>query len=492
MYENLILETIETVDRLHNERRHHEARKILEHAYKLFPDNGTLRHQLERSYAETDPKLALEMLQEDLDKEPLNPNHYNNISTVYSALGQRDKAVEYSERAIDLSIQADCVHPQYYNNLGLQYQNVGRLHDSITAFEKACDMELAPDILVNLGNAYAFSRFFELAANCYKKAIELDPKNPGNYVNLGYVYYILGRKKEAFELYEHRLNHYEQVKAYLKIYGQDRLWDGKESIKGKDVAIFCEQGMGDSINFVRHLPAFKKKYGCNVILCCAEPLAGLFASLKGVDEIVIKEKIKPDKLFSFDKHFALMSLPHFLEAYELPNKPYVFCDKKVKLSKDFNVGLCWKGNPEHPDDHMRSCTIEEMAKLKMPGVTFYSLQKDCPETFPGLQHPEIKTFEDTAALLNSLDLLITVDSSPMHLAGALGRPAWAMIGYRFDWRWGPDGSNTDWYPSVRLFRQEKCLEWGPVIARIRSELVSESTKAKQVATINHRVKTLSF
>jgi len=250
--------------------------------------------------------------------------------------------------------------------------------------------------------------------------------------------------------------------------------------------IHDEQGYGDTFQFLRMVAWARERSKARVILEINAESLSLAQRFSGCDEVIVRGTLPGP----FDTHCEMMSLPMAmgLTLANLPEpQPYLSADAQ-RLAKwqqrlaDLPrplVALVWAGRPTHFNDANRSLALSELAPLALPGVTFLSIQKG-PAAAQALSPPpgmslvslsdEINDFEDTAAILTLADLLISVDSSPVHLAGALGRPAWVMLPFVPDWRWLLGRSDTPWYRDVRLFRQPSRGNWGAVMSTIASEL----------------------
>ncbi|MDF2902220.1 MAG: glycosyl transferase family 8, partial [Phenylobacterium sp.] len=262
-------------------------------------------------------------------------------------------------------------------------------------------------------------------------------------------------------------------------------WDGRP-IPDKTLLIHDEQGYGDTFQFLRMLPWAKQRSQARIVLQINTEQRSFADQLPGIDEIVLRDALPPP----FDSHCEMMSLPMVmgLQLADLPGRiPYLRADagrlrrwrKRLAGLPRPLVGLVWAGRPTHLNDANRSVTLDSMAPLAAAGGTFLALQKG-PAATEALNPPqgmrierldaEIADFEDTAAILAIADLLISVDSAPVHLAGALGRPAWVMLPYVPDWRWLLQREDSPWYPSLRLFRQPSRGDWGSVFQSVATEL----------------------
>jgi hypothetical protein len=263
-------------------------------------------------------------------------------------------------------------------------------------------------------------------------------------------------------------------------------WDGR-AMPGKTLLIHDEQGYGDTFQFTRLVPRAKEKSGARVVLEINAESLSLVRRGTGFDEIIERGSLPP----AFDMHCEMMSLPMALglRLDDLPGPmPYLSPDPRrverwrqrlAALPRPL-VALVWAGRPTHPNDANRSLNLAELAPLAQADVSFVSIQKgpaatqaDTPPDGMRLLSlsDEIGDFEDTAAILCIADLLISVDSSPVHLAGALGRPVWIMLPKVPDWRWLLERTDTPWYPRMRLFRQATRTDWSGVVSRMAAELM---------------------
>jgi len=281
--------------------------------------------------------------------------------------------------------------------------------------------------------------------------------------------------------YRYSLAHTMQIERKV----QRPRWDGR-AMPGKTLLIHDEQGYGDTFQFLRLVPWAKARSGAHVVLEINAESLSIVRRSTGFDTLVARGSLPP----AFDMHCEMMSLPMALglRLDDLPGPvPYLSPDPQrverwrqrlAALPRPL-VALVWAGRPSHPNDANRSLSLAELAPLAQTGVSFVAIQKgpaaaqadSPPEGMPLLTlSDEIGDFEDTAAILCVVDLLISVDSSPVHLAGALGRPAWVMLPKVPDWRWLLERTDTPWYPHVRLFRQERRADWRSVVSRMAAEL----------------------
>jgi len=444
------------------------------------------------------------------------PKHFDTLHMLGFICHQRgnyDAAIKYITKALQInSNNADT-----YNNLGNALQSKGQLDEAITCYQKA--LQLNPnfaDAYSNLGSAFLKKRQFDESITCYQKALQLNPTFVSAYSNLGEAFFekeqlhegidacrkaielnpghvlahfnlsigllLSGNFKEGWREYEWRW----KLKDHVPRNFRQPLWNGLD-IEGKTILLYAEQGLGDTIHFVRYVPLIAQR-GAKVIVECKKGLTSLLKSVKGVHQV----RAQGEQLPEFDIHCPLLSLPLiFNTALEnIPaNIPYITADNMLiqkwndKLKSDrsrLKVGLVWAGGPKHEKDRYRSCSLDIFSMLaQLDDIAFYSLQKgqaaeqakNPPKGIRFIDYTEeIHDFSDTAALIENLDLVISVDTAVAHLAGALGKPVWTLLHFAPDWRWLLNREDSPWYPTMRLFRQSSLGDWGSVIDNISKEL----------------------
>jgi hypothetical protein len=294
----------------------------------------------------------------------------------------------------------------------------------------------------------------------------------------------LGEFERGWREYHYRYNMAHTAALERKV--QKPRWDGRP-LTGKTLLIHDEQGFGDTFQFLRMVPWAREKSGARLVLEIAREQESFARRMGGVDQIVQRGQLPP----AFDMHCEMMSLPMALglKLEDLPGTvPYLAVDqdrlrkwrKRLKKFPRPIVALVWAGRPEHLNDANRSTTLATLAPLaEVEGCSFLSVQKG-PKAAEAKTPPagmpltdldgEISDFDDTAAILSVADLLISVDSAPVHLAGALNRPAWVMLPFISEWRWLTEREDSPWYPSVRLFRQQSAADWAGVVRRMGEAL----------------------
>ena len=318
-------------------------------------------------------------------------------------------------------------------------------------------------------------------------AIRLDPNYLDAQFNLALSQLLCGDLEQGFRSYQVRWK--TATFAGSKRQFQQALWLGDAPITGKRLLVHNEQGLGDSIQFCRFVTSAAQA-GAQVIYEVEAPLYGLMQSLGGVHTLVRQREPLP----AFDYYCPVMSLPVALGTRldNIPaSTPYLRAPKdkllqwkqRLRTAPGPRIGLIWSGSPSHKGDRHRSIALAPLLRALPLGPQYISLQKELRQNdatalaqVPGLQHfgDEIVDFSDTAALCTLMDLVIAVDTSVAHLAGALGTPIWLLLPHLPDWRWLLDRSDTPWYSHMRLFRQETVGDWGPVLDRVHAQIASKA------------------
>jgi hypothetical protein len=369
------------------------------------------------------------------------------------------------------------------------WNNLGYVLSETRALEEACDC-FRRALAINPGSAEAYHNLgctiletgrWREAIQYTRRAVELDPQCPEGHFALSLALLLTGDFREGWERFESRRACVD-VAAHTRPFHRPP-WSG-ESAQGKTLLVYAEQGAGDAIQFLRYLPLAQARSGAaEILLECRPELLRLFSSNLG-DNITVRPKDVVAQGGHFDLHTPLMSLPYHTGQVEPLRmiEPYLQADlplrgqwrERLAAGRALRVGVAWEGNPTHRFDAQRSIASHHLNVLSgVPGVEFHSLQVDPRSPKPANWIDltgSITDFADTAALIAELDLVVTVDTSVAHLAGALGRPVWTLLAFMPDWRWGLEGEATPWYPTMRLFRQKQLGDWAEVIQRVSAEL----------------------
>jgi Flp pilus assembly protein TadD len=419
-------------------------------------------------------------------------------------LGTTLMSARQSAAAIPVFLQACRFAPKdpiAFNQLGLAHFDAGRFEQAEEAFLRALDLDpKLPSAHNNLGSLYKAMGRTREAFSCFELALTLDPGSQKTRWNRALTLLAAGEMERGWEAYESRWDSPDTPPRKLP----QPLWQG-ESLENCTILLYAEQGLGDTIQFIRYAPLLKQR-GAKVIFECPSPLAGVLKHAQGIDQMVPQEQPLPP----FDVHAPLIGLPrHFQTTLErIPAKvPYIHAEaarieywryrlQELKRAGDLLVGISWQGNPHHQWDHFRSVPLMSFEPLtRIIGVRLVSLQRG-----PGIEQIDVfnrltddkllvptdgqqttpEHLADTAALMSNLDLVLSVDTAPAHLAGALGIPVWVALSYVADWRWLLDRQDSPWYPTMRLFRQKTFGDWGELFGRIAVQIEhTHSLKAKE-------------
>ena len=366
-------------------------------------------------------------------------------------------------------------------NLANALRTANRLDAALEAATHAIELKRdSAEFHYNLGHIHKDLHGFEQAMRAYSRAAALNPDYAEPRRDASFLKLLLGHFAEGWREYEWR---WKCKDAPLPSWhGALWPWQGHD-LRGRRILLSTEQGYGDAIQFIRYVPMLVDR-GAEVSVVCARPLHRLFSTMAGIRQILGPG----DVIGQFDFHAMLLSLPHLLGTTldTVPAKvPYLSAQQadmgrwaeKVRADDGVRkVGLVWAGNPGHTNDRLRSIPLELVKPLSaVPRVTFYSLQKGA--AFAEVEEwgmtdftAELNDFADTAAVIANLDLVIAVDTSVAHLAGALGKPVWILLSHVPDWRWLLNRDDSPWYPTARLFRQKTRADWSPVIAAVASAL----------------------
>ncbi len=463
---------------------HDKAIKTSQKALTLLPEQSGFYNTLGYSQQQNgDLDQALDSFKKAIQYQPNHPEPLNHMGVIYTEQAQYDQAISCLSQAIALATD----YAEAHNHLGMAYHGAGQLGDAIAAFKQALALE--PDFvqaLYNLGNAQLAQGHCDQAIKILNRCLTLDPDYARAHWNLSHALLLSGQYEQGWAHYAWRRHPDLDIEIYpYELKGS--AWDG-QPFPNQRLLVHFEQGYGDSIQFARFLPQVKA-LGGTVVVQVRAPLAPVFQAIEGIDELITVSQDGTSDPFQYDLHTSLLDLPRLLDTTldTLTDTAYVTCPEerseswKARItSKDLKIGIVWAGSPIHGNDKNRSCDLSQWAPLfDLPGVTWYSLQKgpaadqlshgalSLSQTITDLRQ-SISDFGDTCAAIDQLDLVITVDTSVLHLAGAMGKPAWALLPHAPDWRWLQKRSNSPWYKSVTLFRQKTPGNWETVMQDIAS------------------------
>ncbi len=465
-------------DIYYDQKRYPEAKSVFADALAVAPDNMDAKRRLAQVLQEEDPNSeeAEALLREVIENNPTDIRAMMQLGAICAGKKARyPEAEEIFGNVLEIAPDA----PSALHNYGLLKRFQGDLETAETYLRRACETEPEEsDFAFSLGTCYLFMHDLEKALEWFAKAVEINPDNNAAQVYIAFALFHQGKIRDGWAQYERRL----ALDVFKPMdYGRPR-WEG-EDLDGNTLLILPEQGMGDNIQFIRYASQAAERNG-QVVVVTHYNLVPLFTSVKGVRAV----EASAVGARNFHRYIPLLSLPYVLETDEnnIPGDvPYLSApqDKaaawKEKLGAydGLKVGLCWRGNPRHVNDQFRSSSLAEMSQLlDIDGVSFFSLHKDRPDFETELPDGLIdigsgfEDFGDTAGAMEALDLVISVDTSVCHLAGALARPTWIMLARGPDFRWGLTSETTPWYPTAKLFRQATLGDWSDVFARMSKEL----------------------
>jgi tetratricopeptide (TPR) repeat protein len=485
----------------------HHYRRLTE----LRPQSALVHTNLGKTLERLgDAQAAADSYRRALALQPDSPEAHCQLAAALRQLDALPEALRLCENALAL----DPGRFETHNELALVLTDMKNLAGAAEAFRHS--VALQPDSALTacaLGYFFVKGGDLRAAADSYRRAIELDPHMYLAHFRLGATLFMVGDRAGAWECYERAraLNpHFSEVISYMGLlhllegnfalgWGEyehrasalrvrsrfpQPQWKG-ESLHGARIFLHAEQGMGDTLQAIRYVPLVAARGG-QVVLGVQTRLYRLLARTEGAWQVIRDAETPP--MFSW--HCPLLSLP-FAFATDLKTIPapipYVRPDPALteiwreRLQGDsLRIGLAWAGNAKHPHEFWRSIPLEQLAPLThLEGTTFYSLQMGPPAgqlkqlgsraRIIDLQD-EQQDFADTAAIVANLDLVISIDTSAAHLAGAMGKPVWVLLHQSPDWRWLLDREDSPWYPTARLFRQSTLGNWQDVVARVEREL----------------------
>ena len=452
---------------------------------------------------------AIASLRRALEIQPTHSEACYNLANILLTDKKYDEAEALYKRAL-------AVNPEYADalcNLGTVYRVQNKLDEAVDCFRKALKLTPDnPDLCCNLGDALHVRGDLEEAVRWYMRTVELNPDHPKVLNCLCNAHFDLGNLPESVAWCDRALaqrpdfgdalmnrcllqllqgdyaNGWRNYEVRWSVYTprafKEPLWQG-QPLNGARILLYAEQGLGDSLQFLRYVPLVQAAGG-RVLLDLPGNLRRLAAQIPGLAGLYTTGETLPP----FDFRCPLLSLPlAFGTTVEsIPARVPYLAPPQEALTKaaaqawpaeELRVGLVWAGNPTHPKNRTRNVPLDQLASLfDLENVHFYSLQIGEPAAELAARKtkvislaPAIEDMADTAALMTFLDLVISVDTSMAHLAGALGRPLWVLVPKVPDWRWLLEREDSPWYPSARLVRQTVQCDWGQVIERLRTDLI---------------------
>lgn len=473
------------------------------------------------------PEIGVEWIDQALAMSPPNASMHFHRALALEKLLRLDEAISSYDRAV-------AIRPGYVQalvNRAALWKQLGRTDLAVVSLQQAikADDTCVPAYL-NLGNAQTALKQWELSRASYRKAMDLDPgsemapiylakalrmlgripeaiasceaalaRHPASALvhwNLAHLLLLSGQWERGWTHYEWRWKYGENAK-YQRAFAQP-LWDGVQTLEGKTLLLHHEQGLGDTIQFCRYA-LLCSQLGARVLLEVPKSLHGLMQGLQGVSQVIARGEALP----AFDYHCPLMSLPRLFsttaqnppgaQAYlQAPEDKKRYWQERLGMTDKFKVGIVWSGGVRAVQAELneaRNIPLATVARaLSGLDIAFFSLQKGEPaeSEIGGHEHrywpsgnfynfaSEMHDFGDTAAVIAHMDLVISVDTSTLHLAAAMGKPTWLLNKYETCWRWLLDGDTSPWYPTLKIYGQDVKMDWKPVLERVAADLVDAS------------------
>jgi tetratricopeptide (TPR) repeat protein len=461
------------------------ALDLISRAIALFPDKAEYHTNIGLALVELNRMdEGVAAYRRALELNPDSGQTRNNLGNALAMMGRPDEALAELRRA--MAIEPSSAQTAF--NLGNVLEGAGKREEALEYFRRA--VALRPDwreALNNLGHALCRVGRFAEAEEVYQDAVAKRPQCPLSHFNLGISFLRNGELARGWPEYEWRTGVRELAVIPAPI--PRPRWDGSE-LNGKRILLYSEQGLGDTIQFARYVPLVAARGGRVTVAVQPEVLP----VVRGIGGAESWLEIKKDALPECDVQCSLPSLPGVFrtDLHNIPaGVPYLRAVGgaaerwRTRMPEGkFKVGLCWAGRATHPEDRERSLKLKQLSPLAECGAWLVSLQKGEParqvaEAAEAAEAggvvmldwtDELTDFSQTAGLVEHLDLVITADTAVAHLAGAMGKPVWVLVQFVADWRWMMDRTDSPWYPTMRLFRQEKYGDWSAPVERMAREL----------------------
>jgi tetratricopeptide (TPR) repeat protein len=457
------------------------ANNIIKKAIQLYPNDEALYINLGKVYEKN--KNWYQAFVSYKKSSEINPNYaeaYSNQSAALCELERYEEALVSCNKAILLNNKFS----EAYYNRGVVLKMLGCLEESLASFDAAIQInDKYYQAHSNRGIVLHELNKIDEAILSYEKAIEYKYDYADAHWNKSLSLLIKGELKLGFEAYEYGWKADSKPRGNKRSFIQP-LWKGNYQIVNKKILIYCEQGLGDTLQFCRYIKNLKEM-GAWVILEAPKSLIGLLKTLEGVDEIIQQG----EELTNFDYHCPLMTLPYAFRTNltNIPSTtPYLKPDKikinewiqKLGNKQKMRIGMVWSGNINHGNDKNRSIMLKKILPYLSNKHEYISIQKEVRDEDKLILESsdirqfsaEINDFSDTAAICELMDLIISVDTSIVHLAGAMGKKCWVLLPYSPDWRWMLDTGQSPWYPSLRLYRQKTKGIWDDALRQVSTEL----------------------
>jgi tetratricopeptide (TPR) repeat protein len=477
----------------------------LRRASEISPNNADLAYNLANALSERGGRdEAAELYQKAIKLNPIYVAAYVNLAHMLQSAKKDEEAANWLKRGVAVAPNSAALHFQlgsqlwqrgkdtaalaHYriaasldpadantkHNIAAALLRLDRYEEALTAAEETiAGGSASAETFAIEGQALVALGRLDKGEEALRRALALDVENLSAQLGLARALLLAGRFAEGWSVYGAR---WRRSKTVLPKFDSPA-WDGSDP-RGKRIAVVTEQGFGDSIQFARYAPLLAERCA-SVQIVCEPPLLRLFGGLPGIERVVVKTESGP----GYDAYVPMLELPRLFGttlATVPASIPYLASKGSARRDGPPTIGLVWAGSPGHENDRNRSIPLEAFVPiLGRPGVRFVSLQFGpgaADLTRVGVDSlvtdliPRIRDFADSAALMSQIDLVISADTAPAHLAGAIGRPVWTLLPYAPDWRWMLDRDDTPWYPTMRLFRQPAPGDWASVMCRVDEQL----------------------
>ncbi|NQU60140.1 MAG: glycosyltransferase family protein [Rhodospirillales bacterium] len=509
--ETALVEALTKAVTLHGEGRVAEAEAAYQAVLDIDPDQPDALNRLGfMAFEQGNSEKAVYLISRSIAVNPENPAYHVNMGIIQKKLQRLPEALECFQNAMALRPedpsnpchvaetlrlqekypeaevfyrQAIEIKPDFFSaihNLGVVLEEQGRTEEAEASYRRVLEGggEAAP-VLYNLGNVLKDQHRADEAIAAYKRAVELQPDFAEARVHMAFARFLKGDYAAGWDDYEWRW----KIPAFTsppRAFDQPA-WDGTP-LEGRKILLHAEQGFGDTLQFARYARVVSGMGG-KVILECQPALKRLMETLSETEEVVANG----DALPAFDCHAPLLSVPGLMGATleTIPaDVPYLAAEKELadkwagrfSSFKGIKIGIAWQGTAEKRGTQSRACPLSQFQPLfDNPDIELFSLQKEIPSEDRPLPDgvadlsPELNDFADTAAIMSSLDLIISIDTAIAHLAGALGLPTGLLLSTGGDWRWLMERLDSPWYPTIKIFRQPREGDWGGIFDQISAD-----------------------
>lgn len=429
--------------------------------------------------------VVVDQLQEMLLKYPTHFDALNLLGVSKGLLGDHEKALLIFDQLLSSSVDKT-KNARFFFNRGLALQELNRLEEALASYQEAQRLDLCyVNAWNNAAMVYQLLHQPEKALVCYLRMLEITPEDVETRLSFSIINLLLGNFEEGWRAHEWRwaLSDYDLYRPSYK----EPLWLGDSPIKGKTILLHVEQGLGDIIWLSRYAKVLANLGATVIFGPLSRPIFSVLRGVEGIHYLLPCDAPIP----TFDYYCPLFSLPlafrtklHSIPCSDsyLKSDPekVIFWKKRLPPTKRIRIGIAWSGSELNKKDKERSLSLAQFSEIFADQASYICLQHEIRESdqtllsdFPALSTfvRDIQDLTDVAALIENVDLVITVDTAVAHLAGAMGKPVWVLLPWICDWRWMCDRTDSPWYSSMYLFRQRVKGDWAPVLKAVKQALI---------------------